>query len=141
MPEAAAIGVIVSDLQRSVGPSLPIGAPSGGYRVAIAFERDSREDVDHVYGELLDAGGAPHKGPWDAFWGQRYGQVKDPHGTVIDLFRPTRSSATRGSEDEAWRRSGRALRAERFREVHCLGVRSSNPLRSLLGRCDMAVVR
>jgi hypothetical protein len=61
MPEAAAIGVIVSDLQRSVGPSLPIGAPSGGYRVAIAFERDSPEDVDRVYGELLDAGGAPHK--------------------------------------------------------------------------------
>jgi len=39
-----------------------------------------------VYAELLDAGGAAHKEPWDAFWGQRYAQVKDPDGTVIDLF-------------------------------------------------------
>jgi uncharacterized glyoxalase superfamily protein PhnB len=24
--------------------------------------------------------------PMDAFWGQRYAQVKDPDGTVIDLY-------------------------------------------------------
>jgi uncharacterized glyoxalase superfamily protein PhnB len=39
-----------------------------------------------VYAELLASGGAPHKEPWDAFWGQRYAQVKDPDGTVVDLF-------------------------------------------------------
>ena len=26
--------------------------------------------------------------PWDAFWGQRYAQVKDPDGNVVDLFAP-----------------------------------------------------
>ncbi len=29
-----------------------------------------------------------HKEPWDAFWGQRYAQAKDPDGNVVDLFAP-----------------------------------------------------
>ena len=44
------------------------------------------EEVDRVYAELLEAGASPHKEPWDAFWGQRYAQFKDPDGTVVDLF-------------------------------------------------------
>jgi uncharacterized glyoxalase superfamily protein PhnB len=60
--------------------------PTGGHAAGGAFKCDSPEDVDRVYGELLAAGGAPHKEPWDAFWGQRYAQLKDPDGTVIDLF-------------------------------------------------------
>lgn len=60
--------------------------PSGGHAVGGAFRCDSPEDVDHMYGELLAAGGSAHKEPWDAFWGQRYAQVKDPDGTLVDLF-------------------------------------------------------
>jgi len=60
--------------------------PSGGHAVGGAFKCDSPEEVDRVYGELLEAGGSPHKEPWDAFWGQRYAQLTDPDGTVIDLF-------------------------------------------------------
>jgi uncharacterized glyoxalase superfamily protein PhnB len=62
--------------------------PSGGHAVGGAFKCDSPEEVDRVYGELLGAGGSPHKEPWDAFWGQRYAQLTDPDGTVIDLFAP-----------------------------------------------------
>jgi uncharacterized glyoxalase superfamily protein PhnB len=62
--------------------------PSGGHAVGGAFKCDSPEEVDRVYAELLAAGGSPHKEPWDAFWGQRYAQLKDPDGTVIDLFAP-----------------------------------------------------
>jgi len=62
--------------------------PSGGHTVAGAFKCDSLEEVDRVYAELLEAGGSPHKEPWDAFWGQRYAQLKDPDGTVVDLFAP-----------------------------------------------------
>jgi len=51
-----------------------------------AFNCDSPDEVDRVYADLLEAGGSSHKEPWDAFWGQRYAQVKDPDGTVIDLF-------------------------------------------------------
>ena len=62
--------------------------PSSGDLVGGAFRCDSPEEVDRVYADLLQAGGSSHKEPWDAFWGQRYAQVKDPDGTVIDLFAP-----------------------------------------------------
>jgi uncharacterized glyoxalase superfamily protein PhnB len=60
--------------------------PSDGHMVGGAFRCDSPEEVNSVYRELLDAGASPHKEPWDAFWGQRYAQLKDPDGTVIDLY-------------------------------------------------------
>jgi uncharacterized glyoxalase superfamily protein PhnB len=63
--------------------------PSGGHAVAGAFKCDSPEEVDRVYAQLLEAGGSSHKEPWDAFWGHRYAQVKDPDGNVVDLFAPT----------------------------------------------------
>jgi uncharacterized glyoxalase superfamily protein PhnB len=62
--------------------------PSGGHAVGGAFRCDSAEEVDRVYADLLAAGGSTHKQPWDAFWGQRYAQVKDPDGTVVDLYAP-----------------------------------------------------
>jgi uncharacterized glyoxalase superfamily protein PhnB len=62
--------------------------PSGGHRTAVAFRCESPEDVDRVYRELVDAGAESRKEPWDAFWGQRYAQAKDPDGNVIDLFAP-----------------------------------------------------
>jgi uncharacterized glyoxalase superfamily protein PhnB len=63
--------------------------PSDGHLVGGAFRCDSPEEVDRVYGELLDAGATPYKEPFDAFWGQRYAQLRDPDGTVIDLYAPS----------------------------------------------------
>ena len=40
--------------------------------------------MNRVYEELLAAGTTAHK----AFWGQRYAQLLDPDGTVIDLYAP-----------------------------------------------------
>jgi uncharacterized glyoxalase superfamily protein PhnB len=62
--------------------------PSGGHRMSVAFACDSPTDVDRVYRELLEAGAEGLREPWNAFWGQRYAQVKDPDGNVIDLFAP-----------------------------------------------------
>jgi uncharacterized glyoxalase superfamily protein PhnB len=62
--------------------------PSGGHAAGGAFRCDTPEDVDRVYAELLEAGGSPYKEPWDAFWNHRYAQLRDPDGTVIDLFAP-----------------------------------------------------
>jgi uncharacterized glyoxalase superfamily protein PhnB len=56
--------------------------------IGLAFACDSPADVDRVYAELTEAGYAGHKEPWDAFWGQRYAQVKDPDGHNVDLFAP-----------------------------------------------------
>jgi catechol 2,3-dioxygenase-like lactoylglutathione lyase family enzyme len=130
--ELAAIGVVVSDLERAVAfyrrlglefpedvdpeghghveATLPGGLrfmldteatilsfapdwtpPSGGHRVAVAFLCDSPEHVDRVFGELVAAGGRGHKEPWNAFWGQRYAEVLNPDGNVVDLFAPLES--------------------------------------------------
>jgi catechol 2,3-dioxygenase-like lactoylglutathione lyase family enzyme len=62
--------------------------PSGGQRIGLAFLCESPGDVDTLYAELAQAGQGGHKQPWDAFWGQRYAQVKDPDGNVVDLFAP-----------------------------------------------------
>ena len=59
--------------------------PSGGHRIALAFLCSSPEEVDAKYYELASSGHG-HKGPWDAFWGQRYASVKDPDGNQVDLF-------------------------------------------------------
>jgi catechol 2,3-dioxygenase-like lactoylglutathione lyase family enzyme len=126
-PQFEAIGLISSDLERSVGfyrqlglefpepidaeghghveAQLPGGLrfmldtietiksfdpdwepPSGGHRSAIAFRCGSPPEVDAAYATLLEHGGTAHKEPWDAFWGMRYAQVKDPDGNLVDLF-------------------------------------------------------
>jgi catechol 2,3-dioxygenase-like lactoylglutathione lyase family enzyme len=60
--------------------------PTDGYASGGAFRCESPEEVDRVYRELLAAGGSAHKEPWDAVWGQRYAQLRDPDGTVLDLY-------------------------------------------------------
>ena len=60
--------------------------PTRGNTVALAFECASPVDVDEVYARVVAAGFHGEKGPWDAFWGQRYAQLADPDGTPVDLF-------------------------------------------------------
>ena len=60
--------------------------PTGGHRIALAFRCPSAREVDALHGELVAAGYASHKEPWDAFWGRRYAQIEDPDGNVVDLF-------------------------------------------------------
>ena len=69
---------------RSFNPSW--SPPTEGHRVGMAFLCESAEAVDRTYRELIASGGQSYKEPWDAFWGQRYAQVKDPDGNVVDLF-------------------------------------------------------
>lgn len=66
----------------------PDWAPPTGHRLGLAFLCDDSADVDRVYHSVVKAGFEGVKEPWDAFWGQRYAQVKDPDDNVIDLFAP-----------------------------------------------------
>ncbi|MCA9956660.1 MAG: hypothetical protein KC434_18150, partial [Anaerolineales bacterium] len=59
-----------------------------GHRIGLAFLCDSPVEVDRLYEAVIAAGHEGHKRPWDAFWGQRYAQVKDPDDNVVDLFAP-----------------------------------------------------
>lgn len=57
-----------------------------GQRMSLAFKCGSPAEVDAVYQQLMAAGYAGHREPWDAFWGQRYAVVVDPDGNLVDLF-------------------------------------------------------
>ena len=60
--------------------------PTGGPAMGLAFLCDSPADVNARHAEIVAAGYRSHREPWDAFWGQRYAQVLDPDGNVVDLF-------------------------------------------------------
>ena len=60
--------------------------PTGGHVHAGAFQCESPDEVDRVFRELVAAGGSSYKEPWDAFWGQRYAQLEDPDGNMVDLY-------------------------------------------------------
>ncbi len=62
--------------------SAPVGEP----RVSISFRCSSPAEVDSLFAEAVALGGRPHKDPWNAFWGQRYAQLRDPDGVGVDLY-------------------------------------------------------
>lgn len=62
--------------------------PGGRGRIGMAFLCDSPPEVDRLHAELVEAGYESHLEPFDAFWGQRYAQIADPDGNVVDLFAP-----------------------------------------------------
>ncbi len=66
----------------------PNWTPPSGQRLALAFHCDSPVGVDRAYAAIVAAGFDGKSEPWDAFWGQRYAQVIDPDGNVVDLFAP-----------------------------------------------------
>jgi predicted lactoylglutathione lyase len=57
-----------------------------GQRMGLAFLCLNSDEVDEIHAKVVAAGFKSHKDPWDAFWGQRYAQVQDPDGNVVDLF-------------------------------------------------------
>jgi uncharacterized glyoxalase superfamily protein PhnB len=57
-----------------------------GNQIALAFACASPAEVDAMYHRIVGAGFDSDKEPWDAFWGYRYAQVRDPDGVQVDLF-------------------------------------------------------
>ena len=62
-----------------------------GNQLGLAFECDSPADVDQVYARVTGAGFHGENEPFDAFWGQRYAQLRDPDGVPVDLYSPLSS--------------------------------------------------
>ena len=59
-----------------------------GNQLALAFQCASPAEVDALYARAKDAGFNAEKEPWDAVWGQRYAQLRDPDGVPVDLYAP-----------------------------------------------------
>jgi catechol 2,3-dioxygenase-like lactoylglutathione lyase family enzyme len=86
LPGGLRYALDTEEVMRSFDPGWT--RPTGGHMTGGAFRCEAPAEVDRIFGELLEAGARPHKEPWDAFWGERYAQVEDPDGTVIDLYAP-----------------------------------------------------
>jgi catechol 2,3-dioxygenase-like lactoylglutathione lyase family enzyme len=57
-----------------------------GNQIGLALECESPAEVDETFARVLEAGFDGEKEPWDAFWGQRYAQLRDPDGVPVDLY-------------------------------------------------------
>ena len=57
-----------------------------GHRMNLAFDCGSPAEADALHAKVTAAGHPSKTAPHDAFWGQRYAQVVDPDGNVVDLF-------------------------------------------------------
>ena len=123
MPQVNAIGIVTSDMARSIRFYRTLGLdvpetpdeghvdtflPNGvrfmldsedtvrsfrpewtretGNQVGLAFECQSPSEVDEVYERVVEAGFTGEKTPWDAVWGQRYAQLRDPDGVSVDHY-------------------------------------------------------
>jgi catechol 2,3-dioxygenase-like lactoylglutathione lyase family enzyme len=74
------------DSEDTVRSFQPEWARQTGNQIALAFECESAADVDDLYARVAEAGFHGEKAPWDAFWGQRYAQLRDPDGVPVDLY-------------------------------------------------------
>jgi uncharacterized glyoxalase superfamily protein PhnB len=74
------------DTEETVRSFNPEWSRATGNQVGLAFECSSAGEVDEIYARVIAAGFEGEKEPWDAFWGQRYAQLKDPDGIPVDLY-------------------------------------------------------
>ena len=77
---------VMLDTEASVQSFSAWVAPTGSYRVALAFLCEAPAEVDRLFAELTAAGGTAHLRPFDAPWRQRYATVLDDDGNAVDLF-------------------------------------------------------
>lgn len=52
----------------------------------LGFEVATREGVDELYAELVEAGYEGQQEPFDAPWGRRYAVIEDPDANAIGLM-------------------------------------------------------
>jgi uncharacterized glyoxalase superfamily protein PhnB len=74
------------DSEETVKSFRPDWTREAGNQIGLALECESAAEVDETYGRAVEAGFEGDKEPWDAFWGQRYAQLRDPDGVPVDLY-------------------------------------------------------
>jgi uncharacterized glyoxalase superfamily protein PhnB len=77
---------LMLDTEETILSFNPEWTRATGNQLALAFECASPAEVDELYERAAAAGFDTEKEPWDAFWGQRYAQLRDPDGVGVDLY-------------------------------------------------------
>lgn len=76
------------DSEDTIRSFRPDWARETGNQIGLAFECESPSEVDALFAQIVATGFDGEKDPWDAFWGQRYAQLRDPDGIPVDLYAP-----------------------------------------------------
>ena len=79
---------LMLDTEEVIRSFRPDWTREAGNQLALAFACTSPAEVDAIYARVVEAGFAGEKEPWDAFWGMRYAQLRDPDDVPVDLFAP-----------------------------------------------------
>jgi catechol 2,3-dioxygenase-like lactoylglutathione lyase family enzyme len=79
---------LMFDTEETVRSFRPDWTRRTGNQLGLALECESPAEVDEVYARVTAEGFDGEKEPWDAFWGQRYAQLRDPDGVPVDLYAP-----------------------------------------------------
>jgi uncharacterized glyoxalase superfamily protein PhnB len=77
---------LMLDTEEVVRSFRPDWTRETGNQLSLAFACASPAEVDELYARVVKAGFEGDKEPWDAFWGHRYAQLRDPDGVPVDLF-------------------------------------------------------
>jgi uncharacterized glyoxalase superfamily protein PhnB len=77
---------LMLDSEEEVRKFRPDWTRQPGNQFSLAVQCDRPAEVDELYSHMLSAGYQGDKDPWDAFWGQRYAQLRDPDGVPVDLY-------------------------------------------------------
>lgn len=80
------------DSEDTIRSFRPDWARETGNQIGLAFECESPSEVDALFAQIVAAGFDGEKDPWDAFWGQRYAQLRDPDGVPVDLYAPLQAA-------------------------------------------------
>jgi uncharacterized glyoxalase superfamily protein PhnB len=81
---------LMLDAEEVVRSFRPDWTRETGNQLGLAFECATADEVDAAFAGVVAAGFEGEKEPWDAVWGQRYAQLRDPNGVPIDLYAWTR---------------------------------------------------
>ena len=76
---------LMLDSEEEIRKFRPDWTRQSGNQLALAVQCDNPAEVDSLYSHMISAGHQGDKEPWDAFWGQRYAQLRDPDGIPVDL--------------------------------------------------------
>lgn len=76
---------VILDSQELMSQARPGWKPMPGTTLGITFKLESPEELDSVCEAAVAEGARLQRGPWDAFWGQRYANLSDSEGNCFDL--------------------------------------------------------
>jgi catechol 2,3-dioxygenase-like lactoylglutathione lyase family enzyme len=77
---------LMLDSEEEIRKFRPDWTRQPGNQLSLAVQCDSPAEVDKLYAQMGSAGYQGDKDPWDAFWGQRYAQLRDPDDVPVDLY-------------------------------------------------------